>query len=216
MLVKPEGCVGCVLYDKGKGFVPDQTVKQPDYVIYGEAPGSTEVTEAKPFVGKAGFVLKQWLMRAVPLIQLAQEKGKISYCNVLRCLPPEVQGRPYPRGEEKVLAEKHCSQYMNLNNAKTVILCGESPQRFFFGEELAAEDTVDKQLRHDLKGVMGRIGRIYEKDGKKWVFAPHPAYILRQPALVQHGQMALHIATNVDSVVEPEYLSWETAIKELR
>lgn len=215
LLAKPSGCDGCPLRDKGKGFVPDQMAPNAEYIAYGEAPGSNEIADGVPFVGMAGFVLKNWLIRAVPAIQLAAERKKISYMNVLRCLPPEVQGRPYPRGQEKIDAERCCTQYRDMGTAQTVILFGESPQRYFFGAELDADDATDRALGHDLKGVMGRIGRVYEKEGRRWVFAPHPAYILRQPALVQHGQQALNIATGAEHVVEPAYLRWEAAMEEL-
>ena len=216
MLNKPEECKGCPLEHKGKGFVPDDIKPNAKFIVFGEAPGSTEVTQGKPFQGKAGFVLKQWIMKAIPQLQIAEEKHKISYCNVLKCLPPEVQGRPYPKGEEKELAEAHCKQYMQLDEkVETIILCGESPQRFFFDEELSNEDAEDRSLGHDLKGVMGRIGRVYNRDNKRWVFAPHPAYILRQPALVQHGQESFRIGAGVDKPLEPEYVQWEEAVKEL-
>lgn len=215
MASKPPTCEGCPLHIKGKGFCPDQMQPNADYIMFGEAPGSTEIAAGKPFQGKAGFVLKEWLMKAVPQLKLADERKKVSYMNVLKCLPPEVQGRPYPKGQEKLDAERHCSQYMNLGTAKTVILCGESPQRFFFGEELNAEDASDKSINHDVKGVMGRIGREYEKDGRRWVFAPHPAYILRQPALVQHGQEALRVASNCETIVHPQQVKWSDAMQEL-
>lgn len=132
---------------------------------------------------------------------------------VSNCLPPMTQGRPYPKGKDRVEAEAHCAQYREPPTAPVVILCGEVPQRFWFKEELEAEDAADKQLGHDLKGVMGRIGRVYEKDGKRWVFAPHPAYILRQPALVEHGQQALKIAANTEVAVEPTYWPWDEAME---
>ena len=215
MLQKPSGCSACPLRDKGKGFVPDQLAPNADYIMFGEAPGGTEVETGKPFQGRAGFVLKNWLIKSVPMLQLASERNKISYCNVLRCLPPEIQGRAYPKGEEKLQAEACCSQYLDMGNAHTVILFGESPQRRFFGPELAAEDADDKRLGHDLKGVGGRIGRVIERDGKRFVFAPHPAWILRQPALVTHGQMALRIAVGAERMLEPEYVPWDRAIREL-
>lgn len=215
MLTKPSTCELCPMFHKGRGFVPDDLVTKPAYAIVAEAPGGTEVTEGKPLVGKAGFVLKNWIMRAVPLIQVAYEQHHVSLHNVLRCQPPEIQGRPYPKGEEKHLAEAHCRQYLDLGAAHTVILCGESPQRFFFGPELEAEDRSSRTLGHDVKGVMGRVGRVYRKDGKMWVFAPHPAFVLRQPILTQHAQEAFKIATGQDTVVEPVVVPWETAIQEL-
>ena len=215
MLLKPHGCRLCPLFEKGQGFVPDKTQLDADYILYGEAPGKQEVAKGEPFVGRAGFVLKQWLLKSVPTLQLAEERHKISYCNVLRCLPPEVQGRAYPRGEERLQAEACCKQYMNLGTAHTLVLCGEVPQRFFFHEELEKEDAEDKETGRELKGVMGRIGRVYEQEGRRFVFAPHPAFILRQPALVTAGQAALAIAANAAGVVDVVMVNWNDALKSL-
>lgn len=212
MRAKPEGCSDCPLKDKGLGFVPDTIAKHEKYRFIGEAPGKNEVEQDEPFVGKSGFVLKQWGVKAVPHLQLAQERGEISLCNTLRCLPPEVQGRPYPRGSEKDVAEACCRRYDTPIQGHTVVLFGESPQRCWFPEELKNEDASDKQLGRDLKGVMGRVGRVYERAGKKWVFAPHPAFVLRQPALVEHLQESLRIAAGTDRVLEPDYVSWEAVV----
>lgn len=220
MVKKPAGCEGCPLQHKGQGFCPDKPAKKTaKYVFVGEAPGKNEIAgnDPQPFVGKAGFVLKNWLMRAVPQIQLAEEKGEIMYMNTLRCLPPEVQGRPYPKGVEKYEAEAKCRQYDAIpDTADTVVLFGDSPQRVWFAEELDNEDASDRRLGRDVKGVMGRVGREYEKDGKRWVFAPHPAFILRQPALVQHGQNSLKIAANTEQLIEPNYIGWEEALQEMQ
>lgn len=219
MLKKPVGCDGCPLKDKAKGFCPDKIVPKAKFHFVGEAPGKNEV-EAKdpePFVGKAGFVLKNWLIRSVSELQLASEKGEISYANTLRCLPPEIAGRPYPKGVEKELAETHCRQYDTIPaGVHTVVLFGDSPQRVWFKNELDNEDAAARRLGRDAPGVMGRVGREYFKDGKRYVFAPHPAYILRQPALVQHGQMSLKIAANTEECIEPDYIKWEHALQEMQ
>jgi len=218
MLQKPAGCEGCSLKDKGKGFCKDKPAKhKAKYLFIGEAPGKNEIGAGEPFVGKAGFVLKNWLIRAVPNLQLAEEKGEIMYANTLRCLPPEIQGRPYPKGEDRTVAEAHCRQYDEFpESVETVVLFGDSPQRCWFGEELENEDAAAKRLGRDAPGVMGRVGREYDKDGKRWVFAPHPAYILRQPALVQHGQNSLKIAANTERLLEPDYMKWDRALEELQ
>lgn len=167
-------------------------------------------------VGSAGFVLRSWMLKAVPELQIALERGEVGFANTLRCLPKEVSGRSYPSGETKRQAEAHCRQYDTMPaSVHTVILLGEHAQRLFFGTELAAEDASDRQLGHDLKGVMGRVGRVYERDGKRWVFCIHPAAILRQPALVVLGQQALRIAANTESVLEPAYVNWEEGMAAL-
>lgn len=216
MITKPNTCAECPLFEKGKGFVPDKlATKGAQYVMVGEAPGKQEVAAGEPFIGQAGFVLKEWLIRAVPLLRLANEQGHITYANTLRCLPPEIQGRAYPRGEEKELAEKCCSQYDNLGEAHTVILLGENAQRKYFGPELESEDLSDRRIGRDVKGVMGRVGRVIERDGKRYIFAPHPAFILRQPSLAQHGQETMKIAANTEKMLEPDYLGWDSSIGEL-
>lgn len=209
-------CEGCPLAQTGKGFCPDQLVSKPEYTIYGEAPGTTEIQKGRPFEGKAGFVLKNWLMHAVPTLKIAAERGRVSFRNILHCLPPVKAGRPYPTGKDRDAAEAHCAQFRSPElDAPVVILCGEVPQRYFFGEELDAEDAVSKSLGHDLKGVTGRIGRVYQKNDRTYVFAPHPAYILRQPSLMTHGQRALEIAVGSSQELEPTYMGWEIAMEEL-
>ena len=215
MRSKPESCAGCPLVVYGRGFVPDQISLNEEYCFFGEAPGTTEINEGAPFVGKAGFVLKNWLIRAVPQLQIALEKNRVSFRNILHCLPPDNKGRAYPTGETKRLAEEHCKQYHSEIKASTVVLCGEVPQRFFFGEELEAEDASDRRLGRDVKGVMGRVGRVYEREGKRWTFCNHPAHILRQPSLVSHGQRALEIAAGVDKELEPKYVGWDQALQEI-
>lgn len=214
---KPAGCEGCPLHAKGKGYCPDKPARKvAKYVLLGEAPGKQEIARGEPFIGKAGFVLTQWLIKAVPTLKMAMEREEVSLMNTLRCLPPEVQGRAYPKGAEKLQAEEHCRQYNNIPSTVTiVILFGESPQRAWFGKELEAEDLVDRKLGHQVKGVMGRVGRVYARDGKQWVFAPHPAFILRQPALVTHGQAALRIAVHESKELAVDYVDWDRALTEL-
>lgn len=198
------------------GFCPDKIPARAKYLILAEAPGSHEIAQAEPVVGKAGFVLKQWGLLAVPHLKLAWERGEVGLANTLRCLPPMVQGRPYPKGQTKDLAEAHCRQYDQFpSTIQTYILAGEHAQRLLFKPELDAEDATDRSLKHDLKGVGGRIGRVYERAGVRYVFAPHPAWVLRQPALVQHLQESLKIAANTERVVEPDYLPWHRAVQEI-
>lgn len=212
MLNKGQFCSACPLYEKGKGFVPDTISPDPEYIFVGESPGKQELEAGVPFIGKAGFVLRQWMVKSVPSMQISLEKNKVTIANTLRCLSPEVQGSAYPRGEEKLQAEECCSQYNQFGDAKTIVLFGEKAQRRWFKSELEAEDAVDRQLNHDTKGVLGRNGREYVKDGKRYVFCVHPAAILRQPSLVESGQAALRIAAETERVADVEYVDWSTIV----
>lgn len=216
MISKPSTCQACPLYSKGQGFCPDKIAPKPRIKFIGEAPGTSEISKnpPEPFVGRAGIVMKNWLLPAVMPLKLAWERGEVTIENTLRCLPPEIQGRPYPKGQEKLDAEACCRQYDSpMDGIQTVVLFGESPQRVHFRAELEAEDAEDRALGHEVKGVTGRIGRVYEKDGRRYVFAPHPAYILRQPALVGHGQESLRIAAGTEKMMEPAFVPWGTAMR---
>ena len=203
-----------MLYESGKGFVGDEVVPNPEYVILMEAPGKSEVQQGKLLTGSDGFVLKSWGMRTVPTLQVAYEKRKVSVCSLLKCQPPELHGKSYPTGETRELAEAHCRQYLNVGNPKVIILLGEAPQRYYFRDELTSEDSIDRASGRDVKGVSGRIGRVYERDGIRYVFAPAPSSVLKQPALVGHLQEALKIAAGVEKVIEPEMLQWREAMSQ--
>src|SRR3990167_6850022 len=217
MISRPATCDGCPLHITSiPGFCTDKIPVKVKFLIIAEAPGTSELERAEPMVGKAGFVLKEWGLKAVSALQIAVERGELGLSNVLRCLPKETNGRPYPVGEEKRLAEAHCRQYDKFpDTIHTVILAGEHSQRLYFREELEREDATDRALGRDHKGVMGRIGRVYEKDGKRWVFAPHPAFILRQPALVNHLQEALKIAVGQEPIIDPTVVDWNEAVNQI-
>lgn len=217
MIQRPNTCEGCPLHKTSvPGFCPDKIPVESEILFVAEAPGKNEIIKGEPMVGQAGFVLKNWLMPAAPQIKIADEQGKVGIANVLRCLPKEVQGKPYPKGQDKRDAERMCRQYDHMpTTVRTVILFGENAQHLHFGPELEEEDAASRTIGREPKGVMGRIGRVVERDGIRWVFAPHPAYILRQPSLVQHGQEVLKIAANNFETVVPDILPWHIALQEI-
>ena len=195
---QPESCVGCPCLATGHGFVPDDVHPGAKFEIRGERPWKSELAAGKPFQGDAGFVLKSWGLAAVPGLRVALERGQVDLTNTLRCLPASLDPKhTYPRKRaDRDASESHCRQYAS-SAAPVVILAGEHAQRAEFGAELDAEDAVDKSLGHDLKGVLGRIGREYVKDGRRYVLAPHPSAVLRSPYLVEHLQASLRIASDV-------------------
>ena len=194
---KPQDCARCSLANLGVGFVPDLVHPNALFEVRGERPWKHELAANAPFSGQAGFVLKQWGLAAVPQMRVALERQQVDLTNTLRCLPRSLSPKDtYPtKRADQLAAEECCSQY-NKSAAPVVILAGEHAQRSTFRAELDAEDAVDRSLGHDLKGMMGRIGRQYTRDGRRYVFAPHPSAVLRSPYLVAHLQAALRIAAN--------------------
>ena len=54
-----------------------------DLLIIGEAPGSQEDLEGKPYVGKSGKLLNELLIKAG-----INYKEDVYFCNVIKCRPP--------------------------------------------------------------------------------------------------------------------------------
>ncbi len=108
MRKKPEGCAGCPLERTGRGFVrPVKEDKKYMLLVQGEAPGSEEIAEGRPFVGQAGKTLR---LLVLPFAGVTADQ--VFFDNTLRCLPPSnAMGEAYPTGESRKRAEQHCRQY---------------------------------------------------------------------------------------------------------
>lgn len=135
MVAKPKGCQGCPLAQTGHGYVlptiPDWS--KIDLIVVGEAPGSDEVDDGRPFVGRAGKQMHM-ILRHVSI-----DPKRVYYDNVLRCLPPiNKSGEYYPVGKDRAAAEQHCKQYDQLALAPKsipMLLAGGKALRKYMGYE---------------------------------------------------------------------------------
>ena len=104
MLVKPEACQGCPMYQDGRGFVPDELVDGADTFVLGQNPGEEEEKTGRPFVGKTGQVMINTYFPAGGLIR----GENVSIGNVLRC---RWQGtNNLPTGKTLIQSINHCKQ----------------------------------------------------------------------------------------------------------
>lgn len=168
MVAKPKGCQGCPLSTTGHGYVlptiPDWS--KVDLIVVGEAPGSDEVDEGQPFVGRAG---KQMHM---VLRHVSIDPKRVYYDNVLRCLPPlNKSGEYYPVGKDRVAAEQHCKQYDQIALAPKhipMLLVGNKAMNKYMGQE-------------SLTDWHGSIDII---DGRMTMATYHPSAVLRNMNLI--------------------------------
>ena len=97
MLGGNEKCRGCPLFRPGvKGPVWGKGPKEARLALVGEAPGEEECRYGRPFVGKAGSVLKLGAASA------GLSLGLCYITNVVKCMPPGPGGRGFrkPTTEE--------------------------------------------------------------------------------------------------------------------
>jgi len=129
-----------------------------DLVFVGEAPGADEDRQGEPFVGLAGQLLTDIIVKGMKL-----RREDVYICNVLKCRPPNNRN---PNPEEMALCEPYLIQQLDLIRPKVICALGGVAAKCL----LQTEDGVGR-LRgrwHNYQGIPLRV-------------TYHPAYLLRKP-----------------------------------
>ena len=109
-----ESCTLCseLVLPRTNVVVGDGNSNKPKIVFVGEAPGKNEDIQAKPFVGRSGQILRQFLEA------LGFSKKDYYITNVVKCRPPKNRD---PKLEEA----KNCFPYlkMQLDQMNPEIIC---------------------------------------------------------------------------------------------
>ena len=93
-------CTECPLWKTRKNAVPGEGNPRARIMLIGEAPGSSEDLQGRPFVGAAGKFLQSLLS------EIGFSREDVFICNVLKCRPP--RNRP-PKPEEI----RTCTPYLD-------------------------------------------------------------------------------------------------------
>jgi uracil-DNA glycosylase family 4 len=127
-------------------------------MFVGEAPGTAEDAEGRPFVGRAGRFLDDMLRRA----GLSREEVFIT--NSVKCRPP---GSRAPRGDElQTCKENWLERQIDLVGPGLIVLLGAAPIRQTFG---------GKPRMSKLHGQVRRL------DDRTYLLMYHPASAMRFP-----------------------------------
>jgi DNA polymerase-1 len=152
-----EICARCGLHkDCHTPFMESHGSDEPLVLIVGEAPGEDEDSQGKPFVGKAGKLLRTVLEEVG-----FDVKRDIRFTNVVRCRPP--------MNKITKKAIQYCSKFaleeIEQYNPNMVFLLGNSALSGILGET----------------GITNWNGSIIDKNDRLYVPLYHPAYLLRNP-----------------------------------
>lgn len=128
-------------------------------VFCGEAPGADEDRQGKPFVGRAGQLLTDIIVKGMKL-----RREDVYILNILRCRPP---GNRNPLPAEAA----NCREYLD---AQLAII---QPQFICCLGAVAAQNLLGTEV------PIGQLrGRIHDFHGVKVLCTYHPAYLLRNPS----------------------------------
>ena len=89
---KPLTCKDCPAYSLGIAYVPPRGPKPAKIALIGQGPGEEEARLGKPFIGKSGYLISQWL-KAAGVVE-----REVWIDNVVRCrlVVTRKDGTPVP------------------------------------------------------------------------------------------------------------------------
>lgn len=154
-------CKSCPLYISRNNVVFSDGSNKAKIMLIGEAPGADEDKQGKPFVGRAGKLLNEFLKLAG-----INRNEDLYIANTIKCRPPENRK---PEKEEKAACERFLQAQINTVKPKIIVLCGAT----------AMESFLDKKLK--ISKVRGEFfENIKGYEGIKFIPILHPSYLLRQ------------------------------------
>jgi uracil-DNA glycosylase len=144
----------------GVVLVPGEGSSRPNVMIVGEAPGATENTAKRPFVGASGKVLRSLITDVAGL-----EAEDYFITNIVKYRPP---GNRTPTVGEVQFSIPHLRKEWNAIGCPKIIV--------------AVGSTALSALAPQLGGVMRCAGHAYPLTGDRTLWPMlHPAYGLRNP-----------------------------------
>ena len=157
-------CAACALCATRENIVFSDGSQNAKIMLIGEAPGADEDKQGKPFVGRAGKLLNEFLK----LAGIDRQKD-LYIANTLKCRPPNNR-KPLP--QEKKACERFLIEQIKCVKPKVIVLCGAT----------SMESFLDKKLK-----ITANRGKVFENvqgfEGIKFVPILHPSYLLRKHSM---------------------------------
>lgn len=148
-------CHKCLLGEERLNLVFGEGNEKAEIVFVGEAPGADEDEQGRPFVGRAGELLRR-LIRAMDY-----EPEEVYIANILKCRPP---GNRDPLPEEVEQCFPYLAAQLKVIKPKVIVALGKHAAHTLLG----VKTPITK-----LRGNWGRF------QGIPLMPTFHPSYLLR-------------------------------------
>ena len=127
-------------------------------VFVGEAPGADEDRQGEPFVGRAGQLLNDIIIKGMKL-----RRQDVYILNILRCRPPDNRT---PLAVEAAACREYLDAQLDIIRPEFICCLGACAAQNLLGTDV----------------TIGRLrGRFHDYHGIKVICTYHPAYVLRNP-----------------------------------
>jgi len=180
-----EACRDCYVGKTYNKVIPSDGCKNPKVLIIGEAPGNLEVEQGKPFVGRAGKLLR------VTLSKHGFNETNSLISNVLPCRP---EGNKFPKEEDIVEAcvNKWLMQEIELVKPKYILLVGSTSLYYLLK---IRGITVNRGKWFYLSKEQQETG-----EGVQCMPTYHPSYVLRKMYMTEGKQILEHFENDIKEV----------------
>ncbi len=153
-------CTLCPLSATRTNAVPGEGATNAELVLVGEAPGVTEDSTGRPFVGKSGKLLSE-LLEGIGL-----ERSNVYITSILKCRPPRNRA---PLKSEVALCLPYLERQIKAIAPRFVVLLGG----------VAISSLIGPW------SVSDAHGRFYEGESLTYFMTYHPAAALRFPKTLE-------------------------------
>lgn len=150
-------CTRCRLSEKRTNIVFGEGNPESDIVFIGEGPGEDEDRQGRPFVGRAGQVLRSLIKK------MGFAEKDVYIANVVKCRPP---GNRNPEQDEVNSCIPFLKKQIDIISPKVIVLLGN----------VALQHLMGSRLR-----ITAARGKFMEYKGIKVMPTFHPSYLLRNP-----------------------------------
>ena len=153
-------CKKCNLHVTRKNTVFGEGDPDSDIMIIGEAPGREEDEVGRPFIGRAGKLLNEFLK------SIGLNRDLVFIVNTIKCRPPENRD---PEIVEIDACSDYLDQQINIIKPKVLVLLGKIAANRLLGEDIPMSELRLKKFFIDKYDI-------------PIIVFYHPAYILRSPS----------------------------------
>jgi len=165
--IEVRGCVKCGLHATRTKTVFGVGSPTARIMFVGEAPGHDEDIQGEPFVGRAGQLLNDMIVKGLGL-----RREDVYICNVLKCRPPNNRD---PAMDEVIACKGYLFRQIQIVNPEVIIALGSPAAKTL----LATTESIGR--------LRSRFHEFYPSGsaliGEAIPIMPtyHPAYLLRSP-----------------------------------
>jgi len=151
-------CTRCKLHKGRKNIVFGEGDPKAAIVFVGEGPGFEEDQQGRPFVGAAGQLLTDIIVKGMKV-----RREDVYICNIVKCRPPENRN---PEPDEVAACIGFVKKQITAIKPKVIVTLGNVPTQ---------------NLLNTKQGITKMRGTWQEYEGIPLMPTFHPSYLLRSP-----------------------------------